>query len=121
MNVCRGFSNMANRTHKQVLLMRYKILFEGTPLTCVLQTLAQKWQNAEARLRGRRAPTALSPASPHLLINLTCPHCNKENLVAVSRPPENGNEAAREVECAHCKKTWDAQLPGPVMSGPFPR
>lgn len=56
-----------------------------------------------------------------VLLDLTCPHCQKKNSFAVIQ--EGGpNQALREeVLCAHCKKAWDPVVPGPILAGPFPK
>jgi len=61
-----------------------------------------------------------TPARQHILFDITCPHCHKMNLVAVI-PAPSGDYSERGLDCAHCKKTWQALLPGPVMAGPFPK
>jgi transposase-like protein len=63
---------------------------------------------------------ATIPTQHHDLFDLTCPNCQKMNLVAVVSV--SGNDYSEHaVDCAHCKKTWQALLPGPVMAGPFPK
>ena len=62
---------------------------------------------------------ATAPA-PHVLLDLTCPHCHM-NLLAVVPATGASAYSKYEVECAHCKKPWEASLPGSVMSGPFPK
>jgi hypothetical protein len=56
----------------------------------------------------------------HVLLDLTCPHCHKMNLIAVV-PTGPNSYSEHEVECAHCKEAWQPSLPGPVMAGPFPK
>jgi len=55
------------------------------------------------------------------LLDLTCPHCQKKNSVAVDTHSGASNAAAREVQCAHCKQAWKPVLSGPIMAGPFPK
>jgi hypothetical protein len=62
-----------------------------------------------------------TPAQDHVLLDLTCPHCHKMNLLAVVPAPGATSYVERAVECAHCKKTWEASIPGTVMAGPFPK
>jgi hypothetical protein len=59
--------------------------------------------------------------APHVLLDLTCPHCDKMNLVAVVPAPGPATYVERAVECAHCKKLWQEPLPGAIMAGPFPK
>ena len=60
-------------------------------------------------------------AARHILIDLACPHCHKMNLLAVVPALGANGHSERDVECAHCKRTWQASLPGAIMAGPFPR
>jgi transcription elongation factor Elf1 len=64
---------------------------------------------------------ASNPTPPHVLIVLTCPHCQKKNSVAVVKHLEINNYEKSEVHCAYCGKSWDASLPGPILAGPFPK
>jgi phage FluMu protein Com len=64
---------------------------------------------------------ATIPASHHILLDLTCPHCNKTNLLAVIPAPGAATYVERTLECAHCKKTWQPCVPGEIMAGPFPK
>lgn len=57
----------------------------------------------------------------HVLVDLTCPHCQKMNSFAVIQDAESNQAFRREVFCAHCKKVWEPVTPGPVMAGPFPK
>jgi hypothetical protein len=61
------------------------------------------------------------PTQHHLLLDLTCPHCNKTNLLAVVPAQGASSYSEHAVECAHCKKIWEASLPGAIVSGPFPK
>src|SRR5438270_11849429 len=57
----------------------------------------------------------------HVLVDLTCPHCQKKNSFAVIQNSES-NQALREnVHCAHCKVPWEPVIPGPIMAGPSPK
>lgn len=57
----------------------------------------------------------------HALVDLTCPHCKKMNAIAVIHG-DGPNKARHEaVLCAHCKKSWEPVIPGPIMAGPFPK
>jgi phage FluMu protein Com len=63
----------------------------------------------------------IAPTQHHILLDLTCPHCQRMNLLAVV--PASGASGYVEcaVECAHCKETWEASIPGTVVGGPFPK
>jgi len=61
------------------------------------------------------------PAPLNVLVDLTCPHCQKKNSVAVDTHSGASNAAAREVQCAHCKQAWKARPLRPIMAGPFPK
>ncbi len=64
---------------------------------------------------------ATKPTSPHVLIELTCPHCEKKNSVAVAKVPAGNKYYKSKVSCAYCGKPWDALLQGPIFAGPFPK
>jgi diguanylate cyclase (GGDEF)-like protein len=71
----------------------------------------------------RTAGQPQEPTAPlHVLVDLTCPHCHKGNLVAVD-PQSGGTDAAgpKPLHCAHCNQPWEASLSGPITSGPFPK
>ena len=57
----------------------------------------------------------------HALVDLTCPHCQKLNAFAVIHDPGPSQARHEAVHCAHCKKSWEPVIPGPVMAGPFPK
>lgn len=57
----------------------------------------------------------------HALVDLTCPHCRKRNAFAVIHDDAPGKTTHEKVLCAHCKKSWEPVIPGPVMAGPFPK
>src|SRR5712691_615619 len=61
------------------------------------------------------------PAPLNVLVDLTCPHCHKNNSVAVDAHSGASNAGPREVQCAHCKQVWAPVLSGPVLAGPFPK
>jgi diguanylate cyclase (GGDEF)-like protein len=57
----------------------------------------------------------------HVLVDLTCPHCEKQNSFAVIQDAGPSQALQEEVLCAHCKKAWEPIVPGPIMAGPFPK
>jgi len=70
------------------------------------------------------APDLLAEAKQlplHVLVDVTCPHCKKKNAVAVIQDAEPNQALHERVLCAHCKKSWEPVIPGPVMAGPFPK
>jgi diguanylate cyclase (GGDEF)-like protein len=67
------------------------------------------------------ARTDAEAAPLHILVDLTCPHCHKQNSVAVETHSGTSSAAAREARCAHCKQAWEPMLSGPIMAGPFPK
>jgi diguanylate cyclase (GGDEF)-like protein len=69
----------------------------------------------------QHSQTQTQPASLNVLVDLTCPHCRKKNSVALDTHSGTSNAAAREVQCAHCKQSWEPVLSGPIMAGPFPK
>src|SRR6266436_2042650 len=81
------------------------------------QTLRDEPQEASGQ--GPQRKTA--PAPLNVLVDLTCPHCHKNNSVAVDAHSGASNAGPREVQCAHCKQVWAPVLSGPVLAGPFPK
>lgn len=65
--------------------------------------------------------TDAEPAPLHILVDLTCPHCHKQNSIAMDSHYGTSDAARRRVECAHCKRPWEPLLSGAVMAGPFPK
>src|SRR6266699_2652492 len=61
------------------------------------------------------------PAPLRVMVDLTCPHCQKMNSFAVIQNSGAGNTSRNEVRCAHCKEAWAPLMPGPIMAGPFPK
>jgi diguanylate cyclase (GGDEF)-like protein len=61
------------------------------------------------------------PVPLQVLVDLTCPHCQKKNSFAVVQAGGPNQALREEVLCAHCKKAWDPVVPGPIMAGPFPK
>ena len=57
----------------------------------------------------------------HVLVDLTCPHCQKKNAFAVIQNAGPRQSLHEKVICAYCKKDWEPVIPGPVMAGPFPK
>lgn len=66
-------------------------------------------------------PVEVNQVPLHVLVDLTCPHCQKKNSFAVIQEGGPNQALRKEVLCAHCKKTWDPLVPGPIMAGPFPK
>lgn len=61
------------------------------------------------------------PAPLRVMVDLTCPHCQKMNSFAIIQNSGVGNTSRNEVRCAHCKEAWAPLMPGPIMAGPFPK
>lgn len=57
----------------------------------------------------------------HALVDITCPHCRKMNSFAVIHDAGPSRARHEAVLCAHCKKSWEPVIPGPIMAGPFPK
>jgi diguanylate cyclase (GGDEF)-like protein/predicted Zn finger-like uncharacterized protein len=81
------------------------------------QALADGGHQASEQL----SQTDSEPAPLHILVDLTCPHCHKQNSIAVDTHSGTSDAARREVQCAHCKQLWEPVLSGPIMAGPFPK
>ncbi len=81
------------------------------------QTLRDEPQEAPGQGPQRKT----EPAPLNVLVDLTCPHCHKNNSVAVDAHSGASNAGPREVQCAHCKQVWAPVLSGPVLAGPFPK
>jgi diguanylate cyclase (GGDEF)-like protein len=91
------------------------------------EMLARADQDLYARKRASKSGDALEEpmetkrAPLHVLVDITCPHCSKKNSVAVDARSDARNAGREEVRCAHCKKSWEPALSGPIMAGPFPK
>ena len=70
---------------------------------------------------GQPAQTETETAPLHVLVDLTCPQCHKKNSVALETHSGAKESAARPVQCAHCKHSWEPVLSGPIVAGPFPK
>lgn len=57
----------------------------------------------------------------HVLVDLTCPHCQKKNAFAVTQDAGTSQALHEKVSCAYCKQDWEPVIPGPIMAGPFPK
>lgn len=57
----------------------------------------------------------------HVLVDLTCPHCQRKNAFAVIQEAGPSEGLQERVICAYCEKAWEPVIPGPVMAGPFPK
>ena len=80
---------------------------------------AKKRASKETREGASVTASELTPF--HVLVDLVCPHCRKGNLVAVDTHSNGGDPGQKEVKCAHCRQVWEPPLPGPLLSGPFPK
>lgn len=65
--------------------------------------------------------TSSRPLPLHVLVDLTCPHCQKKNSFAVIQNSGASNAERRKVHCAHCSEVWEPLIAGPIMAGPFPK
>src|SRR3989440_11786905 len=90
------------------------------------ELLACADQALYARKRASRetpssAELETKPAPLRVMVDLTCPHCQKMNSFAIIQNSGAGNASRNEVRCAHCKEAWAPLMPGPIMAGPFPK
>jgi diguanylate cyclase (GGDEF)-like protein len=76
-------------------------------------------ENHQAPEKAPQTGTKLTPL--HVMVDVTCPHCEKKNSFAVIQDAGPGEVGDRQIHCAHCKRAWQPLLPGPVMAGPFPK
>ena len=89
--------------------------------------LARADQALYARKRASRETqqsaelTETKPAPLRVMVDLTCPHCQRMNSFAITQNSGAGNTSRHEVRCAHCKEAWAPLMPGPIMAGPFPK
>jgi diguanylate cyclase (GGDEF)-like protein len=102
---------------EEMLARADELLYSRKRAGKVTQPLADGRHQAPEPL----AQTETQPAPLNVLVDLTCPHCQKKNSVAVDTHSGASNAAAREVQCAHCKQAWKPVLSGPIMAGPFPK
>jgi diguanylate cyclase (GGDEF)-like protein len=82
---------------------------------------AQAVADGSRKATRQPAQRQTQPQSLNILVDLTCPHCHKKNSVALDTQSGTSNAAPREVQCAHCKQSWEPVLSGPIMAGPFPK
>jgi diguanylate cyclase (GGDEF)-like protein len=93
----------------------------------VLYTRKRVGKNTQALAEGtlevseQRNQMDSEPPPLHILVDLTCPRCHKRNSIAVDTHSGTSDAARREVQCAHCKRSWEPLLSGPIMAGPFPK
>jgi diguanylate cyclase (GGDEF)-like protein/predicted Zn finger-like uncharacterized protein len=73
------------------------------------------------RAPDQRTQPEAETAPLSVLVDVTCPHCRRKNSIAVDTHSGTSNAARREVQCAHCKQSWEPVLSGPIMAGPFPK
>jgi diguanylate cyclase (GGDEF)-like protein len=91
------------------------------------ELLARADQALYAGKRASKNPAPLaqrieSESAPvHFMIDVTCPHCQKKNSVALNAHSAPTHANPWKVQCAHCKLEWAPLLPGPIMAGPFPK
>jgi len=88
------------------------------------ELLACADQALYARKRASRETSGeleTKPAPLRVMVDLTCPHCQKMNSFAIIQNSGAGNASRNEVRCAHCKEAWAPLMPGPIMAGPFPK
>jgi diguanylate cyclase (GGDEF)-like protein len=70
----------------------------------------------------RIGPESGKEAAPlHVLVDLTCPLCNRKNSVALDANAASAESGVRQVQCAYCKQSWEAALSGAIVAGPFPK
>jgi diguanylate cyclase (GGDEF)-like protein len=83
------------------------------------KTPALPKEKHQAPEKTRQMATKLTPL--HIMVDVSCPHCEKKNSFAVIQDAGPSEAGDRQIQCAHCKRAWDPLLPGPVMAGPFPK
>jgi diguanylate cyclase (GGDEF)-like protein len=57
----------------------------------------------------------------NMLVDLTCPLCNKMNSIALDPASASEQSGPHQVQCSHCKQSWQAVLSGRIVAGPFPK
>lgn len=55
----------------------------------------------------------------HVLVDLTCPHCQKKNAVAVIQDAGPSQALHEKVSCAYCKTPGSLLFPGPSWPAHF--
>ena len=89
-------------------------------LACADQALYAR-KRASRETQPSAELTETKPAPLRVMVDLTCPHCQKMNSFAVIQNSGASNTSRHEVRCAHCKEVWAPLMPGPIMAGPFPK
>ncbi len=85
---------------------------------------SKKTQAPQSGIRensGENSASTTEAPPLQVLVDLTCPRCGKKNSFAILQTSGEKNASRREVQCAHCKETWEPVIPGPVVAGPFPK
>jgi diguanylate cyclase (GGDEF)-like protein len=73
----------------------------------------------DATKKNPRVATAAMDS--HIMVDVTCPNCEKKNSVAITPDALAGEAIPRPVRCAHCNRSWDPLLSGAILAGPFPK
>jgi diguanylate cyclase (GGDEF)-like protein/predicted Zn finger-like uncharacterized protein len=81
----------------------------------------QAFEDGRPEAAAERSQTGAAPGPLRILVDLTCPHCHKQNSIAVDTHSGTSDAARREVQCAHCKQSWEPLLSGAILAGPFPK
>lgn len=103
---------------EEMLARADKILYTRKRASKNVQATSNRSDNAapepELHVEAKQLPL-------HVLVDLTCPHCQKKNAFAVIQGAGPRQALRGKVTCAYCKKGWEPVIPGPVMAGPFPK
>jgi diguanylate cyclase (GGDEF)-like protein len=102
---------------EEMLARADELLYERKRAGKTAQAVADDSRKATRQ----RAQRQTQPQSLNILVDLACPHCHKKNSVALDTQSGTSNAAPREVQCAHCKQSWEPVLSGPIIAGPFPK
>src|SRR6266568_3655792 len=102
---------------EEMLTRADELLYARKRAGKITQTLGDEPKEASGQGPQRKT----EPAPLNVLVDLTCPHCHKNNSVAVDAHSGASNAGPQEVQCAHCKQVWAPVLSGPVLAGPFPK
>ena len=107
----------AGERPEEMLASADKALYDRKRAGKKMQPLAEGRQRTPEQ--PLKADTKTAPLN--VLVDLTCPYCRKKNSVALDTHSGANNAAPRQVQCAHCKQTWEPVLSGPIMAGPCPK
>jgi transcription elongation factor Elf1 len=60
-----------------------------------------------------------TPGVPHVVLPITCTHCNQAQVVQVRARTGFAQVNPQTVRCVKCKQDFDTVVPDDIVGGPF--